>query len=220
MSHVTSPESDVVDLEIRVDRDKVLRWLGYRGSRGPRPREGRRIEELWPVAHDLVEPRGAFRIVSGKRTGEAGMPRPTSEVGVGIATIGPALEDEARRRGERGDLLDALVLDAFGSAAAEAAADRLNQKLCVRARDEDRYPAARISPGYGAWRVDGQGTLLALLPAARLGVRLTGAMMLVPHKSVSFAVRFGCRPSRPDLSRWRCKRCGLIDCRYRERRPA
>ena len=40
--------------------------------------------------------------------------------------------------------------------------------------------------------------------------------MLVPHKSVSFAVRFESRPPREDLRRHRCRRCGLADCPFRD----
>lgn len=209
----------ICDLDISMDRRQVLRWLGYRRDRGPRSGVARRFDELWPEALALIEPRGAYRVVDRDSVAPSGMPRPTARVGVGVVTIGRALEDEVRRRGERDEVLDSVLLDAFGSAAAEAAADALNRKLCRAARSAGSYPAARISPGYGCWRLEGQAALVELVPAGRIGIRLTSTLMLVPHKSVSFAVRFERRPARPETRRWRCKRCGLRDCPYREEEP-
>ena len=201
-------------LEIRLDPAEVRRWLGYRRGRAPRPRVARRLAELWDEASGLLRPRGAFRVVAGERAAAGGVPRPTALVGVGVCTVGNALETEARRRGEAGEVLDALLFDAVGTAAAEAAADALNRELCAWAEPRGHYLAPRISPGYGRWDLGDQPALLALLPAARLGIRLTDAMMLVPHKSVSFAVRFTSRPPRRER-RGHCRRCGLVDCRYR-----
>ena len=116
-----------------------------------------------------------------------------------------------------GELLDALLLDAIGSAAAEAAADALNESLCEEARAEGLHAAPRVSPGYGAWDVAHQRALLALLPAAELGISLTSGQMMVPRKSVSFAVRFECA-ARPGAEATLCARCGMASCRHR--RPA
>ncbi len=200
------------ELEIRLEKAEVHRWLGYRRGRTPRPRVGRRLAELWDEARDLLRPRGAFRVVAGDTSG---VPRPTALVGVAVCTVGTALEIEARRRGEAGEILDSLLLDAVGTAAAEAAADALNRELCAWAGSRGQYLAPRVSPGYGRWELTSQPALLALLPAAALGIRLTDALMLVPHKSVSFAVRLS--PQPPRRERRGCRRCGLADCLYRKK---
>ncbi len=203
------------DLEIRLTEAEIHRWLGYRRGRTPGPRVARRLAELWDEALGLLRPRGAFRVVAGERAGAAGMPRPTALVGVGVCTVGGELETEARRRGEAGEVLDSLLLDAVATAGAEAAADALNRELCAWAGPRGQYLAPRVSPGYGRWGLDGQPALLSLLPAGELGIGLTGALMLVPHKSVSFAVRLSPRPPRHE--RRGCRRCGLVGCRYREK---
>ncbi len=199
------------ELEIHLEAAEIHRWLGYRRGRTPRPRVARRLAELWDEACDLLSPRGAFRVVAGDTSG---VPRPTELVGLGVCTVGEALETEARRRGENGEILDSLLLDAVGTAAAEAAADALNRELCAWAGPRGHYLAPRVSPGYGRWELDGQPALLALLPAGELGIRLTDALMLVPHKSVSFAVRLS--PQPPRRQRRGCRRCGLADCPYRQ----
>lgn len=212
--------TELRQLKIRVPRKEVLRNLGYRRGAGPRERVDRRLDELWSGAEDRLRPRGAYRLVDGGEAGAAGMPDPSDTVAVGLCTVGDALEQECHRLTEAGELLDALLLDAFGSSAAEASADALNVVLCRELVREGRHPAPRISPGYGRWDVRGQRDLLALLPAGELGIRLTEGLMMVPRKSVSFAVRLQPQP-QPGGARGGARRCALCemeDCAYR--RPA
>lgn len=207
-------EAQVVKLDVEVDLREVHRNLGYGRSGTPRERTRRRIDELWPRANELIDPRGAFRVVDREEAARTGMPEPSETVGLGLCTIGAALEEESRASSDRGELLDALLLDAFGSAAAEAAADALNLHLCEHAASHGWYSAPRISPGYGRWDVRSQRELLALLPADEVGIRLTDGMMMVPRKSVSFAVRYRDTPGAP--GEWkRCARCNLEQCRFR-----
>jgi hypothetical protein len=207
-------DARVVTLEVDVDLREVHRNLGYGRSGSPRERTRRRIEELWPRATELLRPRGAIRVVEREVAARTGMPEPSDPVGVGLCTIGAELEEESRACSDRGEMLDALLLDAFGSAAAEAAADALNLYLCEHAAAHGWYAARRISPGYGRWDVRSQRELLSLLPAEEIGIRLTDGMMMVPRKSVSFAVRYRDTPGPPE--EWkRCARCNLERCRYR-----
>jgi len=175
-----------------------------------------RLSDLWETALGLLSPRGAWRIVSSAEAANVGMRRPSEKVGIGLATIGAALEEEVRKRGKDGQPLDALILDAIGSVAAEAAADALHSELCGEARRLGLHAASRVSPGYGSWDLTFQPGLLALLPAEALGVRLTSGMMMVPRKSVSFALNLMtvAPPGRDPVSK--CTRCGLDSCPYRE----
>ncbi len=207
---------EVRDLEIRVDPAEVRRYLGYPRDRRPRPRVARRFDEIWQEGHALVRPRGACRLVDGEQVAATGMPRSTARVVVAVCTVGAALEDESRRRGDRGEVLDAMLLDAFGSAAAESAADALNGMICLWAHQQGLHPAPRVSPGYGRWGVEAQADLLGLLPGADVGIELTSTLMLVPHKSVSFAVRFPEKKPSAISRAHKCKHCGLLDCPYRE----
>ena len=211
MSHAVT----VDHLEVRVSRREVLRNLGHPRSREPAEKVARQLDELWPEAEALIEPRGAFRVVSGEQAAAAAMPRPTELVGLGVATIGPALEQQEHRHTNSDQMLKALLLDAFGSAAAEAAADALNRALCVHAQDLGLMLLPRFSPGYGRWDVKHQRRLLAMLPARELGIQLTEGMMMIPRKSVSFAVRMSpdAEPARTD--RRHCARCDLEGCAFR-----
>ena len=202
-------------LSVCVSREEVLRNLGYPRGRQPTQKVDQQLDQLWPVAGALIQPRGVFRVVSGVQASAAAMPRPTEQVGLGLCTIGPALEEQERRLSTSDRILEALLLDAYGSAAAEAAADALNQLLCVHARELGLALLPRFSPGYGSWDVKHQQQLLAMLPTDQLGVQLTEGMMMIPRKSVSFAVRLSADADPRRTDRRHCARCDLAGCAHR-----
>ena len=207
--------SEVVALAIEVGRDEALRYLGAAGG-DTRPSRGvRRLDELWREAVAQLDPRGVWMLVDRAAAASTGMPEPGEQVALGVCTIGPALEDASTERAGRGRLLDALVFDAIGSAAAEAAADALNLVVCEAATARGLEATPRVSPGYGGWDTICQARLLALLPATALGLRLTSGSMMVPRKSVSFAVSLAA-PGKPQAHPGeKCARCGLLHCRHR-----
>jgi hypothetical protein len=204
-----------LDLVIDLDQDEVFRALGYPQGARRSARVARRLAELWPDATGMLRPRGCYRLLGGDLAAASGMPAPAECVAVALCTIGRELEDEGRRLSAAGQVLDALLCDAVGSAAAEATAEALNAQLCSVGRAEGLHAAPRVSPGYGAWETRRQSDLLALLPAAELGVSLTTGLMMVPRKSVSFAVNLepGGRPGIPGDSP--CERCGRPSCAHR-----
>lgn len=203
----------VLRLAARVTRGDVRRALGYPVGRGGGAAAEAALAGLWDEARSLLEPRGAYRLVDGDNAAATGLPDPAKDVAVAACTIGPRLEEEAERHKQRGDLLAALTLDAIGSAAAEAAADSLNNRICTAARRRGLHATPRVSPGYGAWDTARQRDLLALLPITELGITLTSGQMMVPRKSVSFAVNLAAHPPAEEGSR--CARCNDTSCRHR-----
>ncbi len=210
-----SAEPVVIDLEVEISREEVYRGLGYRAGSRRSAKAQARLEELWTEGVRLLRPRGAFRVVDRAEADEAGMPEATAAVGVGLCTIGPALEGEVSTCTAANRLLDGVLLDAIGSVAAEAAADSLNLRLCEVAGERGLAAAPRVSPGYGGWDVRFQRKLLALLPASQLGITLTSGQMMIPRKSVSFAVAFDEEGKVAHVPGSRCERCGLERCRHR-----
>ena len=205
----------VLDLAVEVEPSEARRYLGYPDGRLASPRATRRLDALWSRALELIAPRGVYALVTRREVAASGMPEPASRVAVAVCTIGPALEVASDRAAATGELLDALVLDAIGSAAAESVADALNLEICSVAAARGVEAAARVSPGYGGWDTAGQRALLALLPIDALGIEVTSGAMMVPRKSVSFAVNL----DRPGRGHGRaasgCARCGLVRCRHR-----
>jgi hypothetical protein len=207
------PASGVLDLAIEIDQEAVLRGLGYAGGNASE-RVRRRLDAARWESGPLLAGRGAWRVVEGTRAAALGVPASGPEVGLALCTIGSVLENAAARHSANGDLLDALLLDTIGSVAAEAAAEAMNRQLCAMARTRGLYAGARCSPGYPGWALEKQVDLLALLPAAQLGVKLTEGLMMVPRKSVSFAVPF--QEAMPAQGGGPCARCGRQACGFRQ----
>lgn len=209
------PVDAVVSLRVEVSRREALRYLGYPDGSPRSALVAARLDALWDAAIAVLEPRGAYRIVDAEAARGAGMPAPADRVGAAVCTIGPALEAEGARHTAAGRLVEALLVEAIGSAAAEAAADALNLELCHVALDLGLRAAPRVSPGYGAWDTAAQPGLLALLPIARLGIALTEGGMMVPRKSVSFAVSLAAPSALQAEAGSPCRHCGLERCRHR-----
>ena len=213
MAEVVRPSS------VNVERGEVLRMLGYRRGGKPSAKVAARLDTLWPAAMALLEPVGVWRSVDIAEAHSCEMPSPTPSVGIGLATIGARLEARVTACGAQDQPLDALLLDAFGSVAVESVTDIVNAQICSYATAEGHNPAPRISPGYGRWQVTAQPAFFALLPACEVGISLTENGMMVPHKSVSFAVRYRGTPSTERARVSRCERCGSRTCAYRIEPP-
>src|SRR5690606_32635022 len=79
------------------------------------------------------------------------------------------------------------------------------------------HTGPRASPGYPGWALGHQRDLLAALPVEAIGISLTESLMMVPRKSVSFAVAFHAAAVARDADR--CARCDRRDCALRAVSP-
>ncbi len=200
-------------VRIQVPREEVKRYLGYPEGAIVKPRIEDTLDELWPIATSLLDPRGVYRIVSKEEVADSNLPDPSDLVGIAVCTIGSGLVVESADRAESGHYLASLILDAFGSAAAEATAYVFSKILCNEATRCGLFDQRRISPGYGAWDTCNQRAFLALLPTDSVGISLTPGQMMRPRKSVSFAVRF---LEEPDENTSKdCAHCTMKNCEYR-----
>lgn len=202
--------------EIKIDRSEVLRFLGSAEGIGRQPSE--RVEQVLTeclrAARDLVKPRGIYIITTGNALPGSTMFTDLERMAFCVCTIGHELESEVSRRSGGDDLLGAVVLDSVGSVAAEAVADFLDGKIQEEAAREGLRASCRASPGYGDWDIREQESIFRLLPAERIGVRLMDSMMMVPRKSVSFAVHIAESPVRL-RSENSCRNCERGDCPFR-----
>jgi hypothetical protein len=112
----------------------------------------------------------------------------------------------------------ATLLDSAGSAAVECLAEWTNDHLCELGVAAGLRVTNRISPGLAGWALDGQATLLKLVPAHAIGVRWLTDGSLVPVKSIGLLVGIG-RIARVDHYFGQCRRCWAEPCPWR-RAPA
>ncbi len=204
--------SRIVQLELALQRDEVVRFLDYPAGHQPPTRIERLLAEVLREACQLANGRGCFSLLPASQAPELGLEDPGAEgLVLGLVTAGPALERRAHELAQQGQLTRALLLDAAGSAAAEETADRLSALVTA---EEGQASSCRISPGYGSWPLQAQPSIFARLPAAELGVELSPSLMMLPRKSISFALWLGAG-QRPARGLAGCSRCQLAHCRYR-----
>ena len=129
-------------------------------------------------------------------------------------TIGAEFDAMLRAREAR-DMAEAVVLDACGSAWAEAGCDAAEEEIAARV--PDRWRTDRFSPGYGDLPLDLQGDLLrALDTGRRLGLSANASHLLTPSKSVTAIIGLSDRPQGAKIRG--CGYCGLREnCAYRKR---
>jgi hypothetical protein len=225
-SSIASAGGSVVELALTIDRGEVLHFLGYPEAQHPPERIESLLDEALHDARHLASGRGVWVRLPGERAAELSL-EPVDATGlvVGLVTIGDRLESRASELLANGDTTSALLLDAAGSAAVEEAADRLGAIIAGHPlEDESRlaeeqgkragHVSCRISPGYGRWPIQAQEHLFELLPHSALHVSLLRSMLMVPRKSISFAMWLGA-DARPIAGLSGCSRCELERCRYR-----
>lgn len=231
-----TPDRHLFETALSLPRVDVLHFLGYPAGREPQPRVAALVDDGLAIARGLVRGRGVWTTLPADQAVEVGLaPIAASGLVIGLVTAGAAIVEAASISMARGDATTALILDACGSAAAEEAADRISAAIVASvggmggmggiggidgeappAAETDR-PAAiscRISPGYGKWPLSSQPALFARLPHREIGVRLDPSLLMVPRKSVSFAMWLGA-DARPLSGLSGCARCELESCRYR-----
>jgi hypothetical protein len=184
---------------LRIDLNEALRYLSIR-----RPDEGS-LEAIRPVAEALEErlqPRHTFACYPVEHTdaGEAlvgsgivlpgemakTILRECTHAVLLLCTLGAEFETMLRETAAR-DMAKAAMLDACGSAYAEAGCDEAEK--AVAARFPSMHLTDRFSPGYGDLPLSLQPALCAALDSRRrLGVTVTESLLMVPTKTVSAVI--------------------------------
>ncbi len=222
----------LTDFDIEIARDEVRRLLGRTGGVGNGPVPGgagreaegvvgaqrerieRAVDEAMARARELLRTAGVYVVGTGGDLEGSTVFRDLERVAYCVCTIGSALEDEVTRLSDEGELLRAVILDAAGSVAAEATAEYMDRCIQEEAAELGLKTSCRASPGYGDWDVREQAKLFRLVPAERIGVTLSESSMMIPRKSVSFAIHIAERPRRL-RSENSCRNCDRTDCPYR-----
>ena len=205
---------------IEPDRGELSRLLGRKNGAGtgaPAAAAGKIAEALEAALEEsrgLIEPKAIYVTAAGADLPGSDIFTDLEKVAFCVCTIGPALEERVTALSREGDMLAAVVLDATGSAAAEATARYANDHIDAAATAEGLKTSCRASPGYGDWDVKEQKALFTLVPADRIGVTLTKSSMMVPRKSISFAVHIAEDPVRL-RSEGSCRNCDMEICPYR-----
>ena len=73
-----------------------------------------------------------------------------------------------------------------------------------------------FSPSSGDWDISQQKNIFQIIPANKIGVKLTDSFMIIPKKSLSWAIGMGkniLKPSKDDNFH---RICQVVNCQYRK----
>jgi cobalamin-dependent methionine synthase I len=132
------------------------------------------------------------------------------KVAVFVLTIGDRLGEMVHQLSGEGFMVQAAVLDAIGSDAAETLAHVVQDIIRREAAAEGLGVSLRFSPGYCDWRVSQQKMVFRAMAGDSAGVRLTDGCLMVPQKSISGIIGIG--PADRVESYNPCLTCNKRDC--------
>jgi hypothetical protein len=215
-----SESSHIISLSVRISRDELLHFLEYPPGHQPPARIDKLAVEALSEARQLADARGCFLALPVADAEQLGLePVDAEGLVIGLVTAGTAIESRAHQLVDGGELTRGLLMDAAGSAAAEEAADRLSAHIVGDREDgQAERVSCRLSPGYGEWKLESQRPLFARLPHSELGVVLNESCLMVPRKSISFAMWLGARETI-GTGVAGCQGCAHPHCRYRRQAP-
>jgi hypothetical protein len=198
---------------ITIKQEEISRILGYGDTTIP-GRVLTMLEEIGAAARGLIEPACAYRTLTADEIAASAYLRGIEQAALCLVTIGGKLEAAVEKEKNVGDLSRAIILDTYGSAAAEACADAAEALINGEINKQGLKCSRRFSPGYSGWDVAEQKWVLPALEGEELGVTLTEGCMMVPRKSITFAVTIGENPVEMRRAA-SCEVCGLLNCKYR-----
>jgi cobalamin-dependent methionine synthase I len=135
------------------------------------------------------------------------------KVAVFVLTVGGRLSELVRQLSKDGLMVQAAVLDAIGSDAAETLAHVVQDIVAQEAEAEGMGISQRFSPGYCDWRVSQQKMVFRAMGGKTAGVRLTDGCLMIPQKSISGIIGIG--PADKVESYNPCLTCNKSDCEGR-----
>ncbi|MBI3819733.1 MAG: hypothetical protein HY286_13640 [Planctomycetes bacterium] len=199
---------------------EVLRLMGHReGSTILTDPMRRLLAEVESAGRQLLHIEAATaRCDAPGEFGSGGIFKNAEKLVLGIVSIGAAIEEQAERFVKEGELARGMMLDAYGSAAVEAAAIELNYRICKYYERDGLAAGRRVSPGYPKWPIEQQKAIFDVFGGTAAGVEVNEYFIMIPRKSISFGVPLGREldAASPELG---CKYCSMRDCEYR-RQPA
>ena len=114
---------------------------------------------------------------------------------------------------EKGDYMEAFIVDAIGSLTVEKAMDNIQQQLNDSLRKDGLLITNRYSPGYCNWALVEQQHLFDLIGENQVGVSLSDSSLMNPVKSVSGIIGVGAGVNQQE---YRCHSCRDMNCIYRK----
>jgi cobalamin-dependent methionine synthase I len=192
---------------INVDSKQIFSQIGYEGDYKPSVRIKNLVDDYIENYHNLVESTYSytFRTIESvdgdcvylsdsiilESKVISSLCKRCHKLAFFIMTIGSHLEEMVDYLSENNLVLQATVLDAIGSGAAEQMAGLIEDRIRNVAAMHDQRISRRFSPGYCDWNVSQQEMIFKILNDDTAGVSLTDEYLMIPRKSVSGIIGIG-----------------------------
>jgi hypothetical protein len=216
-------------LDVRLESGDVLRMMGCRKGAEIRPGHQALVEQLMDETAPMLKARGTYHVYPVSRMTDselilagcppirgpiAGFLRPAGRVAAFVVTVGEEIELLANERLRSGSKLEGYILDAIGSAAADAAVDALADVIYFEEAKPEEALTPPFSPGYCGLPLDEQISLFAIVNVRSIGVRLLPTMIMQPLKSISGLIGIG-NSDEVEAHGVPCQWCDLTTCHMR-----
>ncbi len=213
---------------MKINRQEILRYLGYRGAQADET-VMQAVESALAELERVMMPKAVTRPVTIRQTDEnvleldnikiesksLRMHLNGCEEGILFAATLGAPVDQLIHRYNVIDVSKAVILQACSAAAIEAFCDEQQDAIEALAKEKDLFLRPRFSPGYGDFPLTYQKDVLELLNAQRrIGLTRTDSNMLVPTKSVTAIIGFTTEATSCHVAK--CMTCQAKNCPFRK----
>lgn len=219
----------VNNFNLVIDRNEVLRYLGYKHQKIDERTE-KLIDECIEEMKSIAKPRFIYNFFElNKKEGAVELKNSSLVLtgkdiynhlkdSVSSIVMAVTLGSEVDRRiryYEKVDLARALVLDACSTQAVEEVCDILEANLRKEVQSKGKNLNWRYSPGYGDLPIEVQGQLISTLNCnAAIGLTVTNDNIMLPRKSVTAIM--GIVEGEVAKKRQTCAVCSKFkDCNFR-----
>ncbi|WP_294401374.1 vitamin B12 dependent-methionine synthase activation domain-containing protein [uncultured Clostridium sp.] len=216
-------------IELKIDRQEVLRYLGYRGQEIDNNMT-EMIDGCRKEVQNVILPRAVYEykkisstdkgieidgtnlILSGKDIAEH--LKNSKECLLMAVTLGNDIEKRTRLY-EKVNLTKALIIDACATTAVEEVCDIIEEKVRKEAESMGMNITFRYSPGYGDLPLDIQNNFLRVLDAQKkIGLTVSENNLLFPRKSVTAII--GIVSADIKINKKSCENCSNYNnCTFR-----
>ncbi len=226
----------IKNIKLKINEEEVLRYQGYSKNKVKKPSEVilQITREEITRGHNLFEPQGIYSSTKIKQISfsdgrvdlENGfvinfnnsvisLLKGTNYLVVGVVTIGDFLEKKVSELFSQGEYPRALALDAVGTVAVEDFSREVRKLARQEVKEQGFKTSRHFSTGYGGWDVSQQEIIFKSIPADNIGVRLTKGYMMLPQKSLSWAIGVGKEIISPSEEDNNCGNCQYECCNYK-----
>lgn len=212
---------------ITIDNNRLLSQMGYNDDSEPSAKVQSLVDDYIDNYHNLIESSFSYTLkdiefVQGSTVYIEGfiafeskvlarLLKKCEQVGIFALTIGSHLEEMSDYLAKNNLVLQATVLDAIGSAAAEQLAEYVENMLRRSAAFNGLVISRRFSPGYCDWDVTQQEMVFEALQEETADIRLTEEYLMIPRKSISGIIGIGSSDFGIDTYN-PCRSCRTKDC--------